>query len=94
MEEQDTLLYAREMVGTAHGQQYQLVLRFLDSTEVLLPLPRKDEFHVLWPEKMHLEDGVAQYTVTILLDDAELDIPDVYHYTVNLAEKVSLLVER
>lgn len=95
VEEQDTLLYARELVGTAHGQQYQLVLRFSDGTEALLPLPRTDEFHVLLPEKMQLEDGVAQYTVTISLDDAKFDSPGVYHYTVDLAEKtVSLLVGR
>ncbi len=94
-EEENTLLYVRELVGTAHTEQYQLVLRFQDGTEALLPLPWKDMFHVALPEEMALEDGTAQYTVTILPDEAKQDLSGVYHYSVDLKEKtVSLLLGR
>ncbi len=89
-----SLLYLQELVGTPHREQYQLMVRFPDGEQALLPLPMSDPVHILQPEEWGgYGDNGFLYQVTVPLDDT--GATETHHYRVDTERKtVTLLVER
>lgn len=89
-----SLMYLQELVGTAHRDQYQVVLRFPDGTQALMPLPMADPVHILKPEEWGADgDNAFLYQVTVPL--GANGASETHHYRVDTDQKtVTLLVER
>ncbi len=98
-QEDGCIAYLGEWVGTPHGNQYTLDLRFADGDTARLPLPFDGGWGVFPPDTMAFQDGRFMYEITFtseaVADEGNtlVHLQGTYHYEVDLSAKtVSLTV--